>query len=74
MERAGIWDRQSGPYSYSAPEAAAPAADGRCSFRPTATSRPRKGIVTVDDGDATSAEVTVSASETRRRRLGTLPA
>ena len=55
MERAGVWDRQSGPYSYSAPEAAAPsAATADAAVTPTATPRPRKGIVTVDDGDATS--------------------
>jgi hypothetical protein len=52
MERAGVWDRQSGPYSYSA-SAAGPAAPATAAV-PTATPRPRKGIVTVDDGDATS--------------------
>ena len=54
MERAGVWDRQSGPYSYSAPEAAAPVAASATAVTPAATPRPRKGIVTVDDGDATS--------------------
>jgi hypothetical protein len=55
MERAGIWDRQSGPYSYSAPDATAPsAATADAAVRPNATPRPRKGVVTVDDGDATS--------------------
>jgi hypothetical protein len=49
MERAGNWDRQSGPYSYSAPQAQDPAATAATQ---TATPRPRKGIVTVDDGDA----------------------
>jgi hypothetical protein len=54
MERAGVWDRQSGPYSYSAPEAAAPPATAITAVVGTTTPRPRKGIVTVDDGDATS--------------------
>jgi hypothetical protein len=54
MERAGIWDRQSGPYSYSAPEAAAPSAT--VAAQAATAPRPRKGIVTVDDGDAASAK------------------
>jgi hypothetical protein len=54
MERAGVWDRQSGPYSHSAPDAAAPPAAATTAITGTATPRPRKGIVTVDDGDATS--------------------
>jgi hypothetical protein len=54
MERAGVWDRQSGPYSYSAPEAAAPSAVADTAVAPATIPRPRKGIVTVDDGDATS--------------------
>jgi hypothetical protein len=55
MERAGIWDRQSGLYSYSAPQAVAPsAATADAAVRPNATPRLRKGTVTVDDGDATS--------------------
>jgi hypothetical protein len=56
MERAGTWDRQSGPYSYSAsaPEAAASSPVAETQAGRSATPRPRKGIVTVDDGDATS--------------------
>jgi hypothetical protein len=55
MERAGAWDRQWGPYSYSAPEAAAPPARAVTAVAPTAVPRPpRKGVVTVDDGDAAS--------------------
>jgi len=50
MERAGIWDRQSGPYSYSSAEAViSSVAAATTSGAP----RPRKGIVTVDDGAAT---------------------
>jgi Protein of unknown function (DUF2865) len=45
MESAGIWDRQYGPYSYSAP-----AAETEQTL--IAARRPHKGIVTVDDGDA----------------------
>jgi Protein of unknown function (DUF2865) len=45
MESAGIWDRQYGPYSYSAP-----AAETKQTL--IAARRPHKGIVTVDDGDA----------------------
>ena len=45
MESAGIWDRQYGPYSYSAP-----AAETQQTL--IAARRPHKGIVTVDDGDA----------------------
>jgi hypothetical protein len=42
---AGIWDRQYGPYSYSAP-----AAEAKQTL--IAMRLPHKGIVTVDDGDA----------------------
>ena len=41
MEHAGVWDRQFGAYSYSSPPEAA-----------SATPRPRKGMVTVDDGES----------------------
>jgi hypothetical protein len=51
MERAGVWDRQSGPYSYSAPEAAAVAGGA---VAQSTTPRTHKGIVTVDDNDGTS--------------------
>jgi hypothetical protein len=51
MERAGAWDRQSGPHSYSPPEPTAPSA---AVVTQTATPRPRKGVVTVDDGEAPS--------------------
>ena len=44
MESAGIWDRQYGPYSYSAP-----AADTNETL--IAARIPHKGVVTVDDGD-----------------------
>jgi len=56
MEHAGVWDRQSGPYSYSAPEPAAPAAAAVTAAAQTAAPRSRKGVVTVDDGDAASAK------------------
>jgi hypothetical protein len=45
MEGEGIWDRQYGPYSYSAPAA-------ETKQKLIAVRRPHKGIVTVDDGDA----------------------
>jgi hypothetical protein len=49
-----MWNRQSGPYSYSAPETVDSPAAAVTAAAPTATPRPRRGIVTVDDGDATS--------------------
>jgi hypothetical protein len=53
MERAGIWDRQSGPYSYSSADAVASSAAVVTAVTTTIAPRLRKGIVTVDDGDAT---------------------
>jgi hypothetical protein len=53
MERAGIWDRQSGPYSYSSADAVASSAAVVTAVTTTVAPRLRKGIVTVDDGDAT---------------------
>jgi hypothetical protein len=52
MERAGIWDRQSGPYSYSSADAVASSAAVVTAVTTTVAPRLRKGIVTVDDGDA----------------------
>jgi hypothetical protein len=45
MERAGMWERQSGPYSYSYPAT-------ETTQTSTAAPRLHKGTVTVDDGDA----------------------
>lgn len=45
MERAGMWERQSGPYSYSYPAI-------QTTQTSAAAPRLRKGIVTVDNGDA----------------------
>jgi hypothetical protein len=45
MERAGMWDRQSGPYSYSNPGAETTQASA-------GAPRLHKGTVTVDNGDA----------------------
>jgi len=53
MERAGTWDRQSGPYSYSSADAVASSAAVVTAVTTTVAPRLRKGIVTVDDGDAT---------------------
>jgi hypothetical protein len=52
MERAGKWDRQSGPYSYSPTDAVASSAAVVTAITTTLALRLRKGI-TVDDGDAT---------------------
>ena len=52
MERAGIWDRQSGPYSYSSTDAVASSGAVVTAITTTVPLRLRKGI-TVDDGDAT---------------------
>jgi hypothetical protein len=53
MERAGIWDRQSGPYSYSSADGVASSAAVVTAVTTSVAPRLRKGIVTVDDGDAT---------------------
>jgi len=45
MERAGMWERQSGPYSYSYPAT-------ETTQTSTAAPRLHKGTVTVDNGDA----------------------
>jgi hypothetical protein len=45
MERAGMWERQTGPYSYSYPAA-------ETTQTSTAAPRSHKGTVTVDNGDA----------------------
>ena len=45
MERAGMWKRQSGPYSYSYPAA-------ETTQTPAVAPRLHKGTVTVDNGDA----------------------
>ena len=52
MEHAGFWNRQSGPYSYSAPSSDAVET---AKIAP----RPRKGIITVEDSDATADRNTV---------------
>ena len=53
MERAGIWDRQSGPYSDSSADAVASSAAVVTAVTTTVAPRLRKGVVTVDDGDPT---------------------
>jgi hypothetical protein len=53
MERAGIWNRQSGPYSYSSADAVASSAAVVTAVTTPVAPRLRKGIITVDDGDAT---------------------
>jgi hypothetical protein len=52
MEHAGIWDRQAGPYSYSPPETAASSPATVTPVATKVTPRPHKGIVTVDDDEA----------------------